>query len=74
MKALIYAGIDTTSSEKFKALDANPFPTAKEAFLKAEEIDKGKNESLVNGIYPARNYQILCFENKCLVNIGLKNI
>ncbi|HEV8514329.1 MAG TPA: hypothetical protein VGQ59_13705 [Cyclobacteriaceae bacterium] len=50
LKGMIYCAIDTTSTEKFKALDSNPFPAAKEAFTKAEEIDKGKNESLVNGL------------------------
>ncbi|GHM98640.1 hypothetical protein WSM22_01300 [Cytophagales bacterium WSM2-2] len=48
LKGLIYAGIDTTKVEKVKALEANPFPIAKDAFAKAEEIDKGKSESLVN--------------------------
>ena len=51
LKGLIYAGIDTTKVEKFKSLEADPFKVAKEAFAKAEEIDKGKNESLVNRIY-----------------------
>ncbi len=50
LKGMIYACIDTTKVEKFKSLDPNPFAVAKEAFTKAEEIDKGKNESLVNGI------------------------
>src|SRR5258708_11274202 len=48
LKGLIYASIDTTKVEKFKSLDPDPFKVAKEAFTKAEEIDKGKNESLVN--------------------------
>lgn len=51
LKGLIYAGIDTTKVEKFKSLDPDPFKVAKEAFTKAEEIDKGKNESLVNKIF-----------------------
>ena len=50
LKGMIYSAIDTTKIEKFKSLDPNPFAVAKEAFTKAEEIDKGKNESLVNGI------------------------
>jgi tetratricopeptide (TPR) repeat protein len=50
LKGMIYCAIDTTKIEKFKALDPDPFPAAKEAFAKAEEIDKGKNESLVNGL------------------------
>src|SRR6478609_52185 len=36
LKGMIYCAIDTTSTEKFKALDSNPFPAAKEAFTKAE--------------------------------------
>jgi len=48
LKGMIYCAIDTTKIEKFKALDPDPFPAAKEAFTKAEEIDKGKNASLVN--------------------------
>jgi len=51
LKGMIYAGIDTTKNIKFKSLDANPFPAASEAFVKSEEIDKGKNESLVNMLY-----------------------
>jgi len=50
LKGMIYCAIDTTKVEKYKALDPDPFPAAKEAFTKAEEIDKGKNESLVNGL------------------------
>lgn len=51
LKALIYTAIDTTKVEKFKSLDADPFKVAKEAFQKSEEIDKGKNESLVNNLF-----------------------
>jgi len=51
LKGMIYTGIDTTKVEKFKALDADPFNVAKEAFQKAEELDKGKSESLVNSVY-----------------------
>ena len=50
LKGMIYAAIDTTKAAKFKSLDPNPFAVAKEAFIKAEEIDKGKNESLVNAL------------------------
>ena len=42
LKGVIYASIDTSKNEKFKALEANPFPVAIEAFKKSEEIDKGK--------------------------------
>src|SRR5258708_1372515 len=50
LKGMIYAAIDTTKAEKFKSLVADPFTAAEEAFAKAEEIDKGKSESLVNGL------------------------
>src|SRR4051812_32451179 len=42
LKGVIYASIDTSKNEKFKALEANPFPIAIEAFKKSEDIDKGK--------------------------------
>src|SRR6218665_944438 len=45
LKGLIYASIDTSKNEKFKALDADPFPAAAEAFKKSEEINKGKEAS-----------------------------
>jgi tetratricopeptide (TPR) repeat protein len=50
LKGMIYTGIDTARAEKFKSLSADPFPIAKEAFLKAEELDTKKSESLVNGL------------------------
>ncbi|MFN7493123.1 MAG: tetratricopeptide repeat protein, partial [Cyclobacteriaceae bacterium] len=40
LKGLIYAGIDTTKEAKWKALEAEPFEVAKEAFAKSKEIDK----------------------------------
>jgi tetratricopeptide (TPR) repeat protein len=43
LKGVIYASLDTSKNEKFKALEANPFPVAVEAFKKSEEIDKGKS-------------------------------
>ena len=48
LKGLIYAAIDTTKNEKFKALDANPYATAVEAFEKSKALDQGKSASLVN--------------------------
>lgn len=41
LKGLIYAAIDTTKNEAFKGLDPNPFPTVKESFDKAKQIDPG---------------------------------
>jgi tetratricopeptide (TPR) repeat protein len=48
LKGMIYAGIDTTKNEKYKALEANPFSVASESFNKAQDLDKGKNKGLVN--------------------------
>jgi tetratricopeptide (TPR) repeat protein len=42
LKGVIYASIDTSKNEKFKALEANPLPIAIEAFKKSDELDKGK--------------------------------
>src|SRR6478736_6737422 len=42
LKGVIYASIDTSKNEKIKALEANPFPIAIEAFKKSDELDKGK--------------------------------
>src|ERR1700754_4682293 len=39
VKGVIYAAIDTTKNEAFKSLDPNPFPTVKESFDKAKQID-----------------------------------
>jgi tetratricopeptide (TPR) repeat protein len=47
LKAVIYSAIDTTKNEKYKALEPNPFPIAKEAFDKAKEIDQGKSASFL---------------------------
>jgi len=47
LKGVIYASIDTSKNEKFKALDANPFPAAVEAFKKSDEINKGKEAYFV---------------------------
>lgn len=44
LKGLIYASIDTSKNEKFKALDPDPFPAAIEAFKKSDELNKEKKE------------------------------
>ncbi len=50
LKGMIYCAIDTTKNEKFKSLEADPFPIAKEAFNKSEEINQGKEESFVKTV------------------------
>lgn len=39
LKGLIYAALDTTKNEKFKALEPNPFPIVKESFDKSKQIE-----------------------------------
>lgn len=47
-RGLIYASIDTTSNETFKALDPDPLKVALESFAKADEIGKNdKNEYFI---------------------------
>jgi len=61
LKALIYAGIDTTKVEAFKSLAVNPLDTAKKAFAKCYEIDKGASASFITdatGILPYTDEQV----------------
>lgn len=48
LKGLVYTSFDTTKNAEAKKLDPNPFQVAKEAFLKCQEIDGGKNTSFIN--------------------------
>jgi tetratricopeptide (TPR) repeat protein len=48
IRGLIYASIDTSSNSAFRALDANAFDVALEAFRKSEEIDKGKTNYFIS--------------------------
>lgn len=41
-KGLVYASLDTTSNEAYKALAQEPLKTAMDAFAKAETMSKGK--------------------------------
>lgn len=61
LKGLIYAGIDTTKDQSVKSLADNPLATAKEAFAKCYEIDKGVSASFINdatGIIPYTDDQV----------------
>jgi tetratricopeptide (TPR) repeat protein len=46
-RGLIYASIDTSTNAAFRALEANAFNVAMEAFKKCEEIDKGKTNYFI---------------------------
>ncbi len=63
LKGVIYAGIDTTSIEKFKSLVPDGFPIAKEAFDKAKEIDQDKTPAFLNDPsgFPMMNDQVNAF-------------
>lgn len=59
-RGLIYAAIDTTSNEQFKALDPNAFDVAVESFKKADEMQKGKEHFTqdANGMPILKSQQI----------------
>lgn len=47
-KGLIYASLDTTSNETYKALVSNPLPIAMESFNRADKMASGGKEYFVN--------------------------
>lgn len=59
-RGLIYASLDTTSNEQFKALDPNAFNVAIESFKKADEMQKGKEHFTqdANGLPILKSQQI----------------
>src|ERR1041384_35957 len=61
LKGVIYAAIDTTRNEAFKSLDPNPFPTVKEAFEKAKQLEPNSKGFLTDatGIIPMTNETVL---------------
>jgi tetratricopeptide (TPR) repeat protein len=46
-RGLVYASIDTTSNETYKALDPNAFDTSIESFKKGDEMNKGGKELFI---------------------------
>jgi tetratricopeptide (TPR) repeat protein len=60
LKGIIYAGIDTTTVEKYKSLVPDGFPVAKEAFEKAKQLDQGKTPAFLNDAtgFPMMNEQV----------------
>jgi tetratricopeptide (TPR) repeat protein len=59
LKGLIYAAIDTTKNEAYKGLDANAFPTVKESFDKAKQLDPGAKYYITDAMgLPIMNEQI----------------
>lgn len=48
IRGVIYAALDTTKNEKFRALHPNPFEEVKLSFDKSAEIDGGKTASFIN--------------------------
>src|SRR5262245_9514055 len=47
-RGLIYASLDTTSNEKYKALEANALKVSLESFKKADEMATGGKEYFIN--------------------------
>jgi len=74
LKGIIYAGIDTTTVEKYKSLVPDGFPVAKEAFEKSKAIDQGKTPSFVNdaGGFPMMNDQVSSYLAQNYFNSAVK--
>jgi len=64
-KGLVYAALDTTSNELFKALAQDPLATALAAFAKAEEMGKGKGYFVqdANGLPVLKEQQLQVLAN-----------
>ena len=64
-KGLVYASLDTTSNEAYKALAQEPLTTAIAAFAKAEEMSKGKGYFIqdVSGLPVMKEQQLLILGN-----------
>lgn len=74
LKGLIYAGIDTTTVEKYKSLVPDGFPDAKEAFEKAKQIDGGKTAAFMNDAvgFPMMNEQVNAYLAQSYFNGAVK--
>lgn len=64
-KGLVYASLDTTSNEAYKALAQEPLTTALAAFSKAEEMSKGKGYFVpdASGLPMLKEQQLLVLAN-----------
>lgn len=64
-KGLVYASLDTTSNEEFKALATEPLTTALAAFEKAESLSKGKEYFVQDamGLPQLKSQQMLVLAN-----------
>jgi len=74
LKGIIYAGIDTTKVEKFKALVPDGFPVAKEAFEKSKALDNGKTPAFMNDEsgFPIMNEQVNAYFAQSYFNSAVK--
>lgn len=70
LKGVIYAGIDTTSVEKYKSLVPEGFPVAKEAFDKAKALDKEEIAFLkdASGMLPLMNNDVNAYMAQAYFN------
>lgn len=66
-RGLIYASIDTTSNETYKALAPDAFKTAIESFAKADQLGGGKDEKYfvqdATGLPQLKSQQLLVWAN-----------
>ncbi len=76
LKALIYAGIDTTKNATYKSLTDDAFAVAKESFDKCYEIDKGKNTYFITdatGVLPLLDDQVKRIFGQAYLNKAVKS-
>ncbi len=74
-RGLVYASIDTTSNETYKALSDNALAIAMESFAKADEMEKKENAYFVNdamGLPILKNQQIAILTNTYINNGAAK--
>jgi tetratricopeptide (TPR) repeat protein len=72
-KALIYASLDTTSNEAYKALSPNPLDIAMESLQKADQMAKPGSEYFVNDAsgFPITRTQQIGVLNSYYLNKGV---
>ena len=72
-KALIYASLDTTTNEAYKALSPNPLDVAMESLQKADQMAKPGSEYFVNDEtgFPVTRTQQMSILNSYYLNKGV---
>lgn len=73
-KALIYASLDTTNVEEYKAMEANALNVVIESLQKADQLAKGNSEYFVNDAsgFPVLRTQQMAYLNSHYLNKGVE--